>query len=72
MVDPVAAAGPGLRSEDRIFGSHDLPVDEQANASQNHSLGIFKTASEANNATSITSKIFSESLSGMAARSIDN
>ena len=46
MVDPIAAVGSGLRSEDRTLGSHDLPVDDQANACQNRLLDIFKTVSK--------------------------
>lgn len=45
MVDSVAATGPGLRSEDRTLGSHDLPVDEQTDARENRRLDNFKTAS---------------------------
>jgi len=45
MVNPITAVGPGLRSENRTLGSHDLPVYEQADARQNCLLDIFKTAS---------------------------
>ena len=46
MVDPVTATHPGLRGEDRTLGSHDLSVNEQADARQNHTLDNFKTASK--------------------------
>ena len=46
MVDPVTATHPGPRGEDRTLGSHDLSVNEQADARQNHTLDNFKMASK--------------------------
>ena len=45
MVDPVTATNPGPRSKNRTLGSYDIPVDERADARQNHTLGNFKTVS---------------------------
>ena len=47
MVDPVKAADPGSRSEDRTLGSDDLHLDEQTDARQDRMLDIFKTAFKA-------------------------
>lgn len=42
MVDPVAPAGPGLRSENRAFGSLDLPIDDHADARRNCLIDILR------------------------------